>query len=212
LALAVASEAHGAVLVSPGLPSIPELLSREETAGGGGSEALDWMESWDLGAREGRMMRARLYSPVAGQLYPLLGDKGVAELLSQTEASVRAAESAGALLISQEIHDALENAWRFYDWAKHALSEGDGQRALERTLRSGDALREVGPKQVARALMDRADEALRRTEDLPTYSEEELTRIRRLTNGAREALGEGDYPRAIRRAYYACQLLGAGPS
>jgi hypothetical protein len=169
------------------------------------------MESWDLSGREGRMLRARLYAPVASLMYPLLGETGVQDLLSRTESSVRAAENAGALLISQEIHDALENAWRYHDWAKHALSQGNGEVALERTLRAGDALREVSPRQVARALLERAEEALRRRDDPPAYNEEELGRIERLAKGAREALGEGDFSRAIRRAYYACRLLGVGP-
>ena len=74
-----------------------------------------------------------------------------------------------------------------------------------------DILREISPKQVAQGLVEKATEAWRRNQESETYSGEELTRIRRLTMGAIEALAEGDYPQAIRRAYYACQLLGADP-
>jgi hypothetical protein len=87
---------------------------------------------------------------------------------------------------------------------------GEGQVAellagLESTLGTTD------PELLATTLAELADERLRRTEGSGTYSEQELTRIRRLTGGAREALDEGDYPRAIRRAYYACRLLGVEP-
>lgn len=67
------------------------------------------------------------------------------------------------------------------------------------------------PELLATTLADLAEEGLRRTEGSAAYSEQELSRIRRLTGGAREALEEGDYPRAIRRAYYACRLLGVEP-
>jgi hypothetical protein len=76
---------------------------------------------------------------------------------------------------------------------------------LESALGTSDS------EQLAVALADLAAEGLRRTEGSDAYTEQELSRIRRLTGGAREALEEGDYPRAIRRAYYACRLLGVGP-
>jgi hypothetical protein len=75
-----------------------------------------------------------------------------------------------------------------------------------------DALWEVSPQQVAFELVRKAEGDYGRIRASDTYSEEELTRIRRLTTGAAEALEEGDYPLAIRRAYYACQLLGAYPT
>ena len=89
---------------------------------------------------------------------------------------------------------------------------GDGWAAIEAMLRSADALRSVSPYQVASGLLNRARMSLRRIGELPSYSQEELAQIRRLTSGAEEAFADGDYPRAIRRAYYACQLLGADPS
>jgi hypothetical protein len=212
LAVAVAPEAHGAVLVAPELPDIPTLLAREGLNGSGGSEAMDWLQSWEVSGAEGDALRNSLYRSVTSQLFPRLGEEGVLELLSQNKASLSAAESATALLVSEAIQSAVDEAWRLHDWAERAFLEGDSRRALERVLRSGDALRKVGPKQVASALVDRADRALRRSQEPPPYSEEELARIRRLLNGAREALREGDYPLAIRRAYYSCQLLGAGPN
>lgn len=94
------------------------------------------------------------------------------------------------------------------DPLNHILGEGQVAEllaGLESDLGTTD------PELLATTLADLADEGLRRTEGSATYSEQELTRIRRLTGGAREALDEGDYPRAIRRAYYACRLLGVEP-
>ena len=88
---------------------------------------------------------------------------------------------------------------------------GDAVRALELSMDAADALWEVSPRQVAADLIQRAEEALGRNPGPDAYSQEELTRVRRLMYGASEAVEEGDYPRAIRRAYYACQLLGANP-
>jgi hypothetical protein len=38
----------------------------------------------------------------------------------------------------------------------------------------------------------------------------DLDRARRLVRGARLAIDQRDYMRAIQRAYYACQVLGVG--
>jgi len=78
-------------------------------------------------------------------------------------------------------------------------------------FRAADALWQVSPRQVATELIERAEKFLGRNPAFGSYSQEELIRIRRLMYGASEALDAGDYPRAIRRAYYACQLLGANP-
>ncbi len=80
--------------------------------------------------------------------------------------------------------------------------------ALFLTMQSADLLREASPQVVATSLVVEAEIALGRIPTDDPYPDENLTRARRLTRGARLALAEGDLPRAIRRAFYACQLLG----
>jgi hypothetical protein len=211
LAMAVAPETHGAVLLSDGLPTAPELFSEHDLVGQGGEELNGWWDSWDLDRRDGRRIRTELYPSLAGRLFPYLLEDGVADLLARNEKSLRAVQSAEILLVAKAVEAATEHAWHLHNLAVSALERGRGELALVHAFASADAIREVSPEQVAGALLHQAREALRRNKDAESYSEEELIRIRRLTGGAEQALEAGDYPRAIRRAYYACQLLGAGP-
>jgi hypothetical protein len=211
LAMAVAPETHGAVLLTGGLPTLSDLMTEYGLAAHAEQELDAWWGSWELGPEDGPRVRDSLY-PIAGRaLFPYLLDEGVAELLSQNEEALRAAQAVELLLVADAVDEAMERAWDFHHEAVAALGRGMGEAALVLALRSADAVREVSPGQVAGALVDRAVESLRRNEGVVPYSQEELTRIRRLTRGAEEALEAGDYPRAIRRAYYACQLLGVGP-
>jgi hypothetical protein len=209
LALAVASETHGAVLFAEELPSLPRLLGDNGMAGEGSAEADAWWESWRLGGAEGAQLRSLVYSSAIQRLYPVLGDAGVGEFLKANDERLSAAGSARSLVDSESIGRAFERATGLHGEAWAALSEGNGEEALLLALRSVDVLWEVTPEQVALELVERAHDALRRNEGSVPYTHQELTRIRRLMNGAREALGEGDHPLAIRRAFYACQLLGA---
>lgn len=212
LATAVAPETHGAVLLSEGLPTLSDLLTRHGLAGRAQIYLDAWWRSWDLGPPDGQKVRATLYSPVSAVLYPYLLEEGVATLLAENEKALKAATAVELLLVADAVEAAMKNAWRYHNQAVDALGRGMGELSLSLALHSADAVREVSPEQVARALLQQADEALRRNREVVPYSEEELIRIRRLTNGAAEALEAGDYPRAIRRAYYACQLLGVGPA
>lgn len=210
LAMAVAPETHGAVLLSDGLPTLSDLLTEHGLAGQMGRELDTWWESWELGSLEGQRVRASLYPVVSSVLFPYLLEEGVADLLARNQENLRAAQSVEILLVADAVDAALQRAWRYHNQAVEALGRGDAETALSLALRSADAIREISPEQVARELIQQADEAFRRNGESASYTEEELIRIRRLTSGAEEALAIGDYPRAIRRAYYACQLLGAG--
>jgi hypothetical protein len=209
--MAVAPETHGAVLLTEGMPTVSDLVKEYGLAAQLEGELDAWWGSWDLDLREGPRVRASVYPSASRALFPFLMDEGVADLLARNEENLQAAQAVELLLVADAVDAAMDNAWRYHTQAVAALGRGMGEVALGLALRSADAVREVSPEQVARALLRTAGEALRRNPGPLPYSEEELTRIRRLTNGAEEALGAGDYPRAIRRAYYACQLLGAGP-
>jgi hypothetical protein len=211
LATSVAAETHGAVLFAEGLPTLSELAEAHGIEPAVKPELDLWWDSWNLAPAEGGEVRSALYAPLSHALYPFLLDDGVAELLTQNEKSLLAAQGAGVLPIADAVDAAMEKAWDRHQRAVLSLGKGEGETALSFALQSADAVQEVSPEQVARALLSKASDAMRRNLEVVTYSEEELTRIRRLTLGAEEALEAGDYPRAIRRAYYACQLLGAGP-
>ena len=211
LAMAVASETHGAVLLTEGMPTLSDLITDYGLAAQE-QQGLDaWWESWELGPQEGPRVRSSLYAAASHAIFPYLLEEGVADLLARNEESLKAAQAVELLLVADAVDEAMERAWNVHNQAVEALGRGMGETALSFALRSADAVREVSPEHVAAALIREAREAFRRNQGVVTYSEEELIRIRRLTVGAEEALSQGDYPRAIRRAYYACQILGVGP-
>jgi hypothetical protein len=209
LALLVAPEAEGAVFFTHGLATIPSLLSDHGLALVGAAEAEAWWDSWSMEPPEGARLRGQLYPLAVQRLRPQLGEAGIEDVLGKNALSLVGVESVAAIIQSDAISSALELAKGYHVEAQWALRLGEQDRALELAFRTADALWEVTPEQVARNLISRAEKALGRNPDAASYSEHELIRIRRLMYGASEALDEGDYPRAIRRAYYACQLLGA---
>ena len=208
LAVAVAPETHGALLLGADLSSVPHLLTEQGLALEGAAEAEAWWESWTLSRGEGARLRSRIYPSAARRLYPALAKDGVRHIISRHEETLKTLETVGDILTAEVLSEAMVKARTLHADALAALNAGDGENALGLALQSVDALWEVSPRQVALELLEQATEALGRNPTPSSYSDEELTRIRRLTSGAREALEEGDYPRAIRRAYYACQLLG----
>ncbi len=211
LAVAVAPETHGALLLSDHMPSVPHLLSEQGLGLEGAAEANAWWESWTLDDAAGEDLRASVYPAAASRLYPRFGEEGVRGLLDQQQESLTAVEKVSVIIASPTIAEALGEANRLHATARQALEEGQGQQALALVLCASDALWEVSPQQVATQLVTRASQGLRRIQGSRAYSEEELLRIRRLGTGAEEAFKDGDYSLAIRRAYYACQLLGVDP-
>ena len=94
------------------------------------------------------------------------------------------------------------------------LAQGRLAESLAQALQAADLLREVGPEAVSRMLLARAETQLEQLrarasgDDSARGVPEQVGRGQRLIRGAHEALEEGDYMRAIRRAFYACQVLG----
>jgi len=212
VAVPVAPETHGALLFSDQISTVPSLLLDHGLALEGVAEAEAWWDSWDLGDSKGETLRSQIYPSAAQRLFPVMGMAGVQDVLDQNTSGLAAIGALGAIVDTEAISQALDRARELHSDAWRALGRGEGQAALTQALRTADALWKVSPQQVAMDLIDRATNALGRNPQSTSYSEEELIRIRRLMYGASEALDEGDYPRAIRRAYYACQLLGANPS
>lgn len=90
------------------------------------------------------------------------------------------------------------------DEANALRADGRGTEALVATLEAADLLRGAGPEAIAGELIAdvRAGLPPGGESDDPT-----VARAARLLRGAEAALQDGDYERALRRAYYARQLL-----
>ena len=202
----VAPETSGAVVFAEALSTVPRLLTEHGLALEGATEAEAWWDSWAMEDSEGAELRSKVCPSAAQRLFPHLGLAGTQDVLDRNTSSLSSVDAVGSLIESETISEALRRARALHSKAWRALGEGDGEGALR--LSTADALWEVSPPQVATTLIGKANDALGRNPGSASYSYEELTRIRRLTYGATEALAQGDYPRAIRRAYYACQLLG----
>jgi hypothetical protein len=211
LAVLVAPETHGAVVFSDHLSTLPTLFSRNNLESEGSSQVESWWASWELEGPKGAELRARIRPLAARDLLPALGPSGVRDLVGQNGLTIATVEGLTFFLGSASIGTALKSARESHGRAFRALAGERLEEALTFALETTDALWRVTPPQVAKDLITDAETMLGRKEALDTYSQEELTRIRRLMYGASEALDAGDYPRAIRRAYYACQLLGASP-
>jgi len=211
LALAVAPETHGAILLSEGPATVPQLLSLYGLDHEGAAQAEAWWDSWSMEDQEGTLLRSKVYPLASASLLQVLGAVGVEDLLGQNYLTLTAVEGVASLIDSQAVSESLERARKLQAEATTALREGRVRRSLELVMEAADALWALSPNHVATELLAQAQAAVRRNRDYATYSEVELIRIRRLIHGASEALEGGDYPGAIRRAYYACQLLGVGP-
>ncbi|MBT8398617.1 MAG: hypothetical protein HKO65_16600 [Gemmatimonadetes bacterium] len=211
IAVLVAPETGGALLFSEELATIPRLLTDHGLSVEGAVEMEGWRSSWDMDGEAGAQMRSEVHTLAARRLVPVLGATGARDVISSNAGHISSTRELGGLLESDAIHGALESATGLHRRAAEALSKGEVEVALELSLAAADALWEVSPRQVAADLIEKADEALGRNPGPDAYSQEELIRVRRLMYGASEAVEAGDYPRAIRRAYYACQLLGANP-
>ena len=209
LGMLVAPETSGAIVFSDGLSTVPQLLADHGLAHEGATEAEAWWDSWTMEGSEGAELRSIVYPSAAQRLYPVLGLSGTQEVLGRNTSSLSSIAAVVGLIDSEAISQALIRARGLHSEAWRALGRGEAEGALQLAFRTADALWEVSPRQVAATLIEEATDALGRNPGLTSYSHEELIRIRRLTYGASEAFEQGDYPRAIRRAYYACQLLGA---
>ena len=208
LAIAVAAETHGALFSGEDLPTVPRVLADNGLDREAAVESDAWTDSWTMDDPAGTELRETVYMSSAQRLVPVLGTEGVQEVLERAGTSISAVESVASLGLSALITDVQTRARALHGRGRTALESGRPEDALVFAFRASDALWEVNPRKVARDLLTTAEEEIGRNEGPDSYSEEELIRIRRLVYGASEAIEEGDYPRAIRRAYYACQLLG----
>lgn len=209
LAVIVAGETRGALALDMGVPALPE-LAREAGAEEGLEPALDrWTSSWGRPDGEGRSLREAAYDEVVPVVAESLGQARIGDELERLRRAVDAARRLPDASLPTEFRERIERAAELERDGRQALREGRVRDALHRVVAGSDLFREIGPRNVALYLVERADRALERarSEDL-AGSERDARRGSRMVMGAREALERNDYPLAIRRAYYACYLLG----
>ena len=207
MAVLVAAETHGALALSERLPTLPDLVERSPVRGELIGAADLWALSWRRG-EDGRQDRGEAYASVVPRLSTELGSTGIADALDAVRSTLDAADSMDPTELPGFVIEGTRAARELAEDAEQSLARGERERALLRTLEASDRLHELGPEEVAQELIRRAEEALGRKEDAVSYSELEVERSRHLLIAAREAMDRGDHLRAIRRAFYACQLLG----
>ena len=214
-ALVVAAETEAALRVAASLPTLPQLVERARSAGKlepGEAEAVAeayalWVQADSTAnPRAAAALRRRSYALAAPVLARSLGPMGLAEVEAGLRQWIELASTALAGVSVPGVADALETARSLVARAGRA---DDPVRVAEVLLEAGDRLRETTPTAVARRLIRQVERALT-TREGPADRAGEVARRRaeRLLRGARQALAEGDPVLAIRRAYYARQLLG----
>lgn len=199
LAAITTVETVPALDLSTPLPALNELAERVPDDAGLRALVVEWDSSWE--EDDGEVVRVALRGQAVPILYEALG-----------ESSARTALASLAWLRSDpgipdalpgSLADPLREALLMADRGEAALAAGKGEQALGWALAAADRARSVTTEAVARRLVRRG-EALLAREPAP---EVDLDRATHLMNGARRALGEGDFTRAIQRAFYACQVL-----
>jgi hypothetical protein len=145
---------------------------------------------------------------------PVLADLLGAERVDAQRSRLRELVSLGlgaAPADDSQLRTVLGSAAVELQRAAERRSQDDMSGALAATMAAADALQRMTPSAIASDLVDRARSALVRgaaqDDGAATRDEETTSRATRLLRGAQEALGAGDYQLAIRRAFYALELL-----
>ncbi|HEX6937870.1 MAG TPA: hypothetical protein VF158_00550 [Longimicrobiales bacterium] len=221
LALVVAAETEAALRVAEALPTLPQVVDRLVAAGRldpadaatlAAARSL-WVEADGVAdAASARLLRRRAYAQAAPAVARALGPAGLAEAETGLRRWIELAGAAASGAELPGIAAALADGRALLAAAQSARQRGRSDREAALLLEAADRLRETTPGAVARRLILQAEEALeaRRGAAAPGAMERDAAwrRAERLVDGAREALEAGDPVRAIRRAFYARQLLG----
>jgi hypothetical protein len=204
------------------LPSLPTLVAR--WGGGIPLEVVTerWTESWILPEEEGEQARMESNQAVVLLLAPHLPEGELERSVGQVAAAVEALESALEGRDLEALGGPVAAAVSAAHRAADALEEGAPTHALRWALTASDHLRKATPEVLARTLIREVEAELQRWEWIPpdearpesgvvplAPGERAEVRVRRLLVGAEEALVSEDYPRALRRAWYAMGLMEA---
>lgn len=203
----VAQESEAALALGVSFPE-PGAWVEQGTLGPIGTQALQrWSVSWSAEPAEGRAARDAAYAPLAVALASVTPPGRVDDELALLSEGVRRARALVTDDLPPRLADGIRAAASFRSAAVVAWDRGDEVGTIERILRGSDALREVGPEAVARALQGEVEVSYRRVSEGGPYPDKDLERLHRLVTGGREALAEGSWVLAIRRAYYARALM-----
>ena len=153
------------------------------------------------------MRRATAHAEAAGLLAEGLGRAGVEGALARLQAALRSTDRLRGIELPDAIGRTLTEAHREAATAGRALVKGAPTEAVVAVLRGADLLRRIDPALVAHVVVAHAEDGLRTAEGRG-IEREAVERGERLLHGARAAVEAGNPSLAIRRAYYACQLLG----
>jgi hypothetical protein len=207
MASLVAPEAGTALELTVDLPSVATLAAEEDLEGRLGRSSNRWLGSWDLPLDQGRAIRSQVNREASIVLADRLTGEDLQAHLGAVSLGLELTRALDPAVLPLSLRGALAHAEAHRDVARTHLATDDRASAIFETLQASDALKEVSPASVATSLLTRGEEALRREQAAGSYSQEDLARARRLLDGARTALEDGDPLRAIRRGYYACRLL-----
>lgn len=167
-----------------------------------------WEGSWTLTIAEARAARERAYDLAVPELAAGLEPEELDAAANEVGLALAILEGLDAEAFAPSVVRRVEHAIEAYGRSRVALEEGATEFAVRSLLVASDAVREVTPRRLASLLRVTAEVALGRISDDDAYPEETLRRIERLVRGADSAIRTQEYPTAIRRAYYACLLLG----
>ncbi len=172
------------------------------------SVALEaWRDSWTMEPARGAATREGAYVVLSESVVRRTGADSLAAEIARLTGAVTRALVVGGRTLPQELADGLRSSYDALSSAAAARAADDPRSAAEHMLRGADALREISPEDVARALVAEVEERFRRISSGDPYSEQDLERAERLVRGGRQALDARDWVLAIRRAYYARALL-----
>lgn len=216
-ALLLAEETEAALQMALELPTLPSLVDRalapDSVQGDGARTGLEqartlWLEAEAAsGSADREALREAAYSLAAPHLARAIDADELLQLQDTLRRWIRVASSVSGVGSVMGIADALDDARVMLDAAGKA-EPTDHRGAVEATLRAADRLMATTPRAVAIRLTTEAETRLAaegtRDDGLDASS---LERADRLVRGAREAVQQREYLLAIRRAYYAGQLL-----
>ena len=104
-----------------------------------------------------------------------------------------------------ELERAAERVREMRNAARASMTQGDSLRAVVQLTEAAEAAREFAPMAVALRLVSRSEARI----DAEAEPSQNLRRARLLLRTAREAMATGDETRAMKRAWYALQLIEA---
>jgi hypothetical protein len=220
-ALLVAPETQAALEVGSSLPALPELAAAADRAGLGPAEVDALARARALWSRadsatdptRARALRAEANRAAAPVLAQSLDSTSLADARQKLQ---RWSELAGTALKGADLPElarAVADGSALLRRAGDAARAGDRAGAVQATLDASERLSETTPRAVALRLTTADEAALEAARGGKAArgdgsASHRLDRVERLVRGARQAVDQGKYDVAIRRAYYARQLLG----